>query len=699
MKITKLSFKNFMGYKNLNLPKNDQKFPDGLILISGENSHGKSTILEAILVAFFGPRIIPGRTASSFITYGSDKAELYVYFTLDDQDYYMYRKWGQSGGTTKKLFKHSKHSKSYQEIKDFDIEEFFEISKDQALSTVFVRQGEVEELANLKGAKLRDMIIDLFRLNIIDDALNHLKIQSRRKKDEKSQKERSLVPIERIKKDIDQTKDDLVDNESKVRKKENKLNKLKTELKELPSEKIISQLESLYEDKYVFTKQTKSTKQKLEQKINTFEFELDDIKSSKKINKKLAELEKQRKEIESKKDKKEKKKAAMLRGKGKTSGRINDIQKKISKMKNSISFKKGGKEVSTAKCPTCQGKLTKEHFDEMISRFESKVENNQNKIKTINSQIRAKEKKIKEYRQEIETINNKYNLLQNLQENFNDYQKFKKKLKAVKAKLENTLKKYKEVIKEQSLQGIKKISHKIVKLKENIQAVQKEIKNTKESIQDNKERIKELNKEIEQMKKLKKKIEELDVDIEHIAKAKEFVRRFVTEYMVVQRLVKNIARKTNNYISNFTGGQYDDLLLDLTGSRKTGLSIKIRDNFNGMYEAIEVLSGGDRTALGMALRLAISELMSIIRPTKDSPKKNPKVDFLLLDEPLAALDAGRRKQILKYLTKNKTFSQIFLITHTAIPPEIHAHRVLVNKDKSTGLSHAVFKNVSALEST
>ncbi|GAJ20206.1 unnamed protein product, partial [marine sediment metagenome] len=32
---------------------------------------------------------------------------------------------------------------------------------------------------------------------------------------------------------------------------------------------------------------------------------------------------------------------------------------------------------------------------------------------------------------------------------------------------------------------------------------------------------------------------------DHINKAKEFVRRFVTEYMVVKRLVKNIALTTN----------------------------------------------------------------------------------------------------------------------------------------------------------
>lgn len=161
--------------------------------------------------------------------------------------------------------------------------------------------------------------------------------------------------------------------------------------------------------------------------------------------------------------------------------------------------------------------------------------------------------------------------------------------------------------------------------------------------------------------------------------------------MVVKRLVKNIALTTNKYIKDFTSGQYRDLILDLTGTRKTGLSLKIKDNFNGVHESIEVLSGGDKTALGMALRLAISELMSKIRPIKESPKKNPKVDILLLDEPLAALDATRRERILKHLIKSKTFSQIFLITHTDIPSDINTHKIFVSKDHSTGISTANFK--------
>ena len=153
-----------MGYKKLNLPKDNDDFPEGLILISGRNSYGKSTILEGVLFAFFGPKVFRGRNAASFITYGEERAEIYIYFFLDKVNYYIFRKWRRTGSVSSKIFKMDK-SGVYHEIQKFNVKDFFEISPEQALNTVFVKQGEVEELANKRGAELREMIINLFRLN------------------------------------------------------------------------------------------------------------------------------------------------------------------------------------------------------------------------------------------------------------------------------------------------------------------------------------------------------------------------------------------------------------------------------------------------------------------------------------------------------------------------------------------------------
>ncbi|TFG16034.1 MAG: hypothetical protein EU535_00305 [Promethearchaeota archaeon] len=691
MKITRLTFKNFMGYRSLSLPDNNESFPDGLILISGKNSYGKSSILQGILLAFFGPKIFSNRNAESFISYGQDKSELFVYFILDNKQYYIYRKWRRTGSTTSKLFERDKTVNSYHEIKQFNIEKFFEISRDQALNTVFVRQGEVEELANKKGAELRQMIIDLFRLNIIEDALKYLDAELKSKNNKKSNLGKTIVPIERIESDITRINEENKENKDILTKKKNLLVELERKSKSFPSQNLISQLENLYKQREIAKEKYNSYKTDFETKIKKTELNIRDLKSLNDFDNKIEFLYKSKKEIESNKEILEKKKIATFRGMGKTKGRIEDIKNKIDQLGKSLKFFETEDKKKIARCPTCQSELTQEHYDEVKKQFNQELNNNYEKVKKISQIIKDLEEEIKKLQIHLDELNNELRVIEGLKENFENYNKHNLLLNEIQENIMEFLKGNEKKFKDTSPENIKILSLEIIKTKENLTAIQNEIKQKLHDIENNDKRILELNDEIKKMKNLEKRIDELEVDIEHINKAKEFVRRFVTEYMVVTRLVKNIALKTDKYISDFTLGQYNDLKLDLSGTKKTGLSLKIKDNFNGEYESIEVLSGGDRTALGMALRLAISELMSIIRPTKDSPKKNPKIDFLLLDEPLAALDEVRRERILKHLTRSKIFSQIFLITHTAIPLDIKAHKILVEKDHTTGISTARFE--------
>ncbi len=679
-----------MGYKTLRLPDDGEEFPGGLILINGKNSYGKSSIIQGILFAFFGPGIFTGRNASSFITYGSDKkAEIYVYFTLDNKKYYLFRKWGRTGSSRTKLFEEN-NKKIYMEIKKFNISEFFEISKDQALSTVFVRQGEVEELANLKGAKLRDMIIEIFRLDIIDDSLKYLENQIKEINFEKSKLEASRVPIERIEEDIKRLNHQNENNKAFIKEKKKIEKTHVAKLKTLPSIKLISYLENLYTQENLAQSQYKSYKRDFEEKIIKNKLTLKDFASLEKIFNKINALDNSLSKSKANKLELDQKKQVTTKGLGKTKGRVEDIRNKIEKMKNSFSFTSKDAKNKTTKCPTCHGELSKDHYEKVIQEFNNELKVKINKIQSILKLIRKVTNEIIILQNELDKKNKEKTLILSLKEDYENYHKYELEVKNVEEELKKFLKENIEKFEDSSPEGIKNLSSEIERMTAELNAIKNEITDRQEILESNETRITELHEEIKKMKKLEKKIGEFEIDVEHLNKAKEFVRRFVTEYMVVKRLVKNITLKTDNYIKDFTSGQYSDLLLDLIGTKKTGLSLKIKDNFNGQYEPIDVLSGGDRTALGMALRLAISELMSNIRPTKDSPKKNPKIDILLLDEPLAALDEVRRERILMHLTKSKSFSQIFLITHTEIPPDIHACQILVNKDHANGYSTATF---------
>ena len=696
MKITRLQFKNFMGYNNLKLPKEDEDLPDGLILISGKNSYGKSTILEGILFAFFGPGIFVGRNAESFITYGRDKSEISIYFILDNIKYYIIRKWGRTGSTSSKLFEMDKNSKAYREIVKFNISDFFEISKEQALNTVFVRQGEVEELANKKGAQLRDMLIDLFRLNIIDDSLKYLEKVFKSKKIDKEKLEKSRVPIERIEEDINRKRKEIENDNDLITQNKARKKQLEKDLMKYPPKSLIAELEEKFKLSRIAEEKYKSYKENFENKINKSGFNINDFSSLEKIKHNLTLKTKAKSQLEGILKELDAKRQAITAGKGITKGKMKDLSENMEKMKESISFINKGNKKQVAECPTCHSPLTKEHYDEIMNNYDKEISLGKKKLVDISKLIQNTEEEIKGHKEDLDNIKSHITTIQGLEEDYKNYHSNEKEVMQNRHEIENFYRKNKELFKNIDPESIKTINVEIEKIINDINVLEKDSTKSMEKIEINKQRVNELQQEIKNMKKIEKTINEFEIDIEHVTKAKEFVRRFVTEYMVIKRLVKNIALKTDKYIKDFTSGQYSDLILDLYGTKKTGLSLKIKDHFNGQYESIEVLSGGDRTALGIALRLAISELMSIIRPTKDSPKKNPKIDFLLLDEPLAALDASRRERILKHLIQSKTFSQIFLITHTLIPQDIHTHKIIVEKDHSTGFSYARYEKSDLL---
>ena len=71
------------------------------------------------------------------------------------------------------------------------------------------------------------------------------------------------------------------------------------------------------------------------------------------------------------------------------------------------------------------------------------------------------------------------------------------------------------------------------------------------------------------------------------------------------------------------------------------------------------LSGGEKVAVALALRLAIAQMMS-----------SNKLDFIVLDEPTTHLDVEKRKSLVRIISDSfreglGPLSQIIVITHDA----------------------------------
>ena len=89
MKLLSLQATNF---KKLNL-KQPIRFPEGIVLITGLNESGKSTILDAILYGLFGRMIRPTQKPSNeeIIRYGSGESQVRLEFAIGENRYRVVR--------------------------------------------------------------------------------------------------------------------------------------------------------------------------------------------------------------------------------------------------------------------------------------------------------------------------------------------------------------------------------------------------------------------------------------------------------------------------------------------------------------------------------------------------------------------------------------------------------------------------------
>jgi exonuclease SbcC len=116
------------------------------------------------------------------------------------------------------------------------------------------------------------------------------------------------------------------------------------------------------------------------------------------------------------------------------------------------------------------------------------------------------------------------------------------------------------------------------------------------------------------------------------------------------------------------------------GEARETLDIAVYDN--GAERMFETYSGGERTLINLALRLALSRIVSGLHGVV--------MQSLFLDEILAALDEMNRTEAIKVVTfLAKSFQQTFVISHTNEVKDVIGGQIFVERfeDHSTVSIH------------
>ena len=330
-----------------------------------------------------------------------------------------------------------------------------------------------------------------------------------------------------------------------------------------------------------------------------------------------------------------------------------------------------------------------------------------NRLKHIDAQIEKIERSIKEMekdymafeaaKQELSQYDSKEKIEEKLQPLKNQLREILKKMEELQNRLgyilENPEEELKSLIKkkqtydrnlpiacrkQQLEQEISQIEIKISKLRIKIEQFQKEIEMLAYDENKHRQKKKELENMQQQKQELQKNIKELETRIEENnkqilqikqeltelhkkKKEKKKIDSFIRILEIIRQafskdgIQKVIRARAKPLLERFAKESFEKFNLEYS-------DVKIDDDYNISVagpqgiRTIDQISGGERVALAIALRLAIARVLG------------GKIETLILDEPTTHLDEERRKELVNILNSffregGRIIPQMIVITH------------------------------------
>ncbi len=668
MKILQLKLRSFKPFGNLMLPEGDAELPDGLVLIRGPNSTGKSSLFEAILWGLWGAEAVD-LTNDELINFRSTSCQVILTFQVAGTQYKIDRSYDPANGMAVVLF--ANREGSWKRIADKSksvstkLDEILSLELKQALSTLLVRQGEVAVIANATPSVLRDLLVKVYDIDLLHQMASHLESLEKDIESRVKSLESDYTRPAQIEKQIEECQDRINRFESGLTTKRKEIRSTEKMLQDLPDAEVLRKIHQAKDN-------IESLKRELEVKSEGLEADLSQAgvveASAKILNARLDALEKGRKRIESERRGIKGRVQVLDQEIGLIIGTNRDLDDKIQTLTNA-----GVDEV--IECPTCGKPLTAADRDRLVADYNATINDGEAKKGALEGEKRQLMATSDDYDDQLNRMSKSEDAVKRVSQGQKKIDQTREKVTYAEQELstllkENNIRSLDAILKKLNVENLLELQKKVIRLEEALKALRNETSDTEENIQREKDTISVLQSKKLDMERIGLEIAELEKMNEHT----KYVRRklvsgFVTDYVFQKRLLGIIRGATNPYVRSFTNGQYTAIDLEPTpakGRSGPGLILRIWDERDQAWKKTSQLSFGDRTAISLGLRMGISRTMSSIRPLKDSPIVTPRVRSVLLDEPLGGLDRARREAVVRNLVNDQSFEQILLITHTDV---------------------------------
>lgn len=654
-------------------------FNRGITIFVGHNGSGKSSVIDAITFALFGQHT--RKTNKNLVRRGTESSSLNVRFSVGSKEYNAHRQLGNNGQSLLAKFDQvldsgnivdrtvvSGERKQFGDSMSAEIAKTLGIDYKKLKVAAIVHQGELSSIIESQPKEFKELLNSLIGIDRLDFAYQTMyevvdSFRERLRDNNGGFDDKQLVSIRLA---IEQKASKLKDSESRLTRLEDHRDELNNHIRDTESEiermePLILQARELQATEDSLIRYVNGRRAAIGQEVRRLERLIKEAHESYQIISEKEEviinLHMIRAEIEDLEN-------AIVQNEGEN-GRLGGLLECAKRME----IKDGGK------CPVC-GSLVHIRINKLFDAVTIQMEIKQKMIdreKMLTEKVCLKrEEKIMEGREKrIESAegflaSNCINGHQDIIYLESQFQRNKNDL----VKIPEILTKINEPRELEIDSFSKSLIEKITELRENIEGLKMQeytdskLRRTRFSNQllDINTKIGGIQMVIEECKKTintsNKILLELESavgllnDVENI-RQRVFSRDGPVALSLRSWALKVLSIKASEYLSMFN-----------IGISRIDLAEKARDVQIVCYGTsgdidMDSLSGGEKVAVALALRLAIAQMMS-----------SNKLDFIILDEPTIHLDEERRKSLVRIISDSfkeglGPLSQIIIITHDA----------------------------------
>lgn len=657
MKIKRIILDNIRSYEHQEII-----FPEGSVLLSGDIGSGKTSVLLGIEFALFG--LQPGQKGSSILRNGQVQGGVTIEFEVDDKIIVLERTLKKGKTISQDYCSISidgdKKEISVTELKNKVLELLNyprEFSKKQNLLykfTVYTPQEEMKQII-LEDSETRiNTLRHVFGIDKYKKILENASVLIAKVREEKKIKDAVTSNLEQDKLDIISKEKELSDKSMNVLLFEKDLI-LKTEKRKTiqeEKENISKKIDEKYklQQEVEKTKLFKSTKEDTvynnSRLITQLKAQIQELKDLNFDEKEITELEKQNTAIKVKKQE------------------LNEKNINISSLIHSLNSKNLENEKVKEKlkhlevCPTCLQEVDPVYKSNVINQMDSNTSSNMNDIKENTEkkdEIREQmmkldyESSIKEKRiQELKIFRIRLQEVDDKQRHLTTLEKTNSLLTKDLEMLDNQINLLRKTVFD--LNKFDNLNEE--KQKELTNALREE-KMAEIKVAELKREIEVFSKQINEMKERIKKTEEIKQQSHYLSDLEEWLsKKFIPIILIVE---KNVFTKLKIEFSKLFSEWFSMLVSDT-------FNVRLSEDFTPIIEQQDYeldyayLSGGERTAIALAYRLALNQVINSFL------SKIKTKDLVILDEPTDGF-SDQQLDKMRGVLEDLNVSQLIIVSH------------------------------------